>query len=504
MELQSFEHQQNKLSWRFEIMRIKELSKILPSPIRQKLKHFYYGAAPLQFRYGKIFRESYNFLCKSQWWSKKELEEYQMDELAKLLHHAYENVPYYKRVFNERGIKPRDIQNFDDLKRLPYLTKDEVRNNLEDLIAKNIPKENMAYVTTGGTSGKPLGIYIEKKNNRIRSAFDWRHWNWMGYQFYDKCVVLRGNLINKKGNNEPAWWEYYVEKNYLILSSYDMTNENLPKYVEKIEEYNPIIMRGYPSTLEVLAKCIKENNLKINTKGNIKAIATSSENFYQGQRRLIEDVFKCPIFDLYGNSEQTVRLGECEKHEGYHVFLENSYVEIINKEGKKVTREGEIGEIVGTGFTNYAVPLINYKTEDFAIFTNRTCSCGRKGLPLVKEIKGRWFQERIITKNGNYILITAMNSHSDIFDNVKQFQYYQDDVKKVILRIVKKDTYSDADTRKILNELQSKLKNQIKLEIQFFPEIPRTDRGKHKFLIQKLPMERGYGEETFSWKNENT
>ncbi|MBA7465877.1 hypothetical protein ES707_01049 [subsurface metagenome] len=106
-------------------------------------------------------------------------------------------------------------------------------------------------------------------------------------------------------------------------------------------------------------------------------------------------------------------------------------------------------------------------------------------------MKGRWYQERIVTRNGNYIPITALNTHSDIFDNVKQFQYYQDSLNKVILRIVKKDTYTVTDTQKILREFKGKFKNQIKLEIQFLTEIPRTDRGKYKFLVQKLPIKIG-------------
>jgi len=147
-----------------------------------------------------VFRETYKFLQESQWWSNEQLEEYQLEQLSKLLHHAYENVPY-RRVFDERGLKPKDIQDFKDLQQLPYLTKEDVRANFNDLIARNIPKEQMEYVTTGGTSGKTLGFYIEKKTHSIRMAFEWREWNWMGYNFGDKCVVLRGNVINRFEND---------------------------------------------------------------------------------------------------------------------------------------------------------------------------------------------------------------------------------------------------------------------------------------------------------------
>ena len=432
------------------------------------------------------FLKLYNFLQESQWWSKAQLEEYQMRQLEKLLNHAYENVPYYQRVFDERELKPKDIHDFDDLRKLPYLTKDDVRKNLKDLIARNIPKEDMQYVTTGGTSGKPLGFYIEKKTNLIRMAFEWREWNWMGYNFGDRCVVLRGNVVKRKENDKPTWWEYDKDNNYLILSTYDMTEKNLPKYVKKIEEFKPKVIRAYPSAINILARFIKENGLIVNAKGNIKAISTSSENLYPAQKKLIEEVFKYPVFDKYGNCEQVTILGECEKHEGYHDFMEYSYTEVLNKEGKQVTKEGEIGEIVSTAFTNYAVPFIRYKTEDLVEYSTHICSCDRQ-LPLIKSIEGR-LQELIITKNGNLISMAAMNMHSDIFDNVRQFQFFQNIPGKIILKVVKKEIYNKKDTKYIIQELQKKMKNQIEIEIKFVSKIPLTNRGKYTFLIQKLPI----------------
>jgi len=471
-------------------MNLRSIASSLPYPLKHGLRYIY-GTIPSRLRYGKVFWDTYNFLQESQWWSREKLQEYQMHQLEKLLKHAYENVPYYRKVFDEEGLKPKDIQDFKDLGKFPYLTKDIVGENLDDLIARNVPRKDAEYVTTGGTSGKPLGFYIEKKTNLIRMAFEWREWNWMGYKFGDRCVVLRGNVVDRKENGKPAWWEYDVENNYLILSTYDMTQENLPRYIKKIEEFKPKVIRGYPSALDILARFIKENNLTINKKRTIKAISTSSENLFPEQRLLIEKVFNCPIIDKFGNSEQTNIAGQCAKKEGYHILMEYGITELIDESGNPVSKEGQIGEIVGTGFTNYAAPLIRYRTDDFGVYTNKQCLCGRSGLPLLKEVKGRWYQERIVTKKGNHILITALNSHSDIFDNVKQFQYYQDNLDKVVLRIVRKDSYSNADTQKIWHELNTKLRNQIKLEIQFLSEIPLTDRGKYRFLVQRLPIEFG-------------
>ena len=105
-------------------MNFTDLAKDLPYPLKQWLKYVY-GVIPIPIRYGKVFRDTYAFLQESQWWSKEQLEEYQLQQLSTLLQHVYENVPYYRGVFDERGLKPKDIQGFTDLQMLPYLMNDE-------------------------------------------------------------------------------------------------------------------------------------------------------------------------------------------------------------------------------------------------------------------------------------------------------------------------------------------------------------------------------------------
>ncbi len=165
---------------------LRDFVNSLPYPIKQGAKYIY-GSIPPRFRYSKVFWNTYNFLEKSQWWSKERLEEYQMQQLEKLLNHAYNNVPYYKKVFNERGLKPKDIQDFDDLKKIPYLTKEIIRNNLEDLIARNYPRSKLQYCTTGGSTGIPMCFYVEKNMTSAKEwAFMLTQWNRIGFRLGDR------------------------------------------------------------------------------------------------------------------------------------------------------------------------------------------------------------------------------------------------------------------------------------------------------------------------------
>ena len=112
-------------------MNIRKTLKSLPKPFQKIIKSTY-GLLPFSLRFGKVFCQTYNFLQESQWWSRKELENYQMEQLNKLLIHAYNNVQYYQNLFNKQCLKPDDIQSLDDLKKIPFLTKDMVREESKD------------------------------------------------------------------------------------------------------------------------------------------------------------------------------------------------------------------------------------------------------------------------------------------------------------------------------------------------------------------------------------
>ena len=427
------------------------------------------------------FKKTYDLLKKSQYWSADQLEEYQLEQLNKLIIHAYENVPYYTNIFDENGLKPSDIQDFKDLDKLPFLTKEIVQENINLLKSKKYSADSFEYVTTGGSTGIPMGFYLE---NGVSKAKEWAfiktQWDRVGYHFRDKCVYLRGAVINN--SNQGQFWEYAMLNRWLVMSSYHMTDENVPLYIEKIKKFKPKFFQAYPSTITILARYMQENN--ISAFPTVKAILCGSENLYPSQRQLLEEVFGCRVYSWYGHAEQAVLGGECEHSSNYHLFPEYGYTELIDEYGNNVSVEGGMGEIVVTGFNNPIFPFIRYRTMDIGVLTKEKCKCGRN-YPLLKKIEGR-LQELIITKENRLISMTSINMHSDVFDNVKQFQFIQEKKGEIFLNIVKKRSYTENDTNNIKLELNEKLGDDIDLTIKFVDEIPRTKNGKYRFLIQKM------------------
>ena len=432
------------------------------------------------------YRKTYTLLQASRWWSREELLAYQTEALSRLLNHAYTNVPYYRRIFDDRGLVPEDIQTPADLRLLPILTREDLQTHLPDLKARNYPDAAFEYVTTGGSTGIPVGFYYERGASRAREwAFMKTQWDCVGYRFGDRCAVLRGYIVGSARNS--AYWKKTLFGRWLLMSSHHMTEETLPAYIDQIRRFEPRFIQSYPSTAAQLARYMTENGVE--PFPTVRAVLCGSENLYPWQRILLEEAFCCRVFSWYGNSEQTVLAGECEESTHYHIFPEYGVVELIGRDGQPVAGPGELGEVVATNLTNYVCPLIRYRTRDVAVATAERCSCGRQ-YPLLEKVEGR-LQEFIVTRSGHLVSVTPINYESGAFENIRQFQMYQETMGELIVKVVRKSTYTREDSQQLARELRWQLGDGVDVEGRFVDEIPRTEGGKFRYLIQKLPIDIG-------------
>jgi len=463
--------------------------KQLPLPVRRGYGWLKRRFVPHPIWDNAEFKRYYQWLQETQWWSRDQLEALQLEQLQALVQHAYENVPYYRRVFDERRLKPRDISTLDDLQKLPLLTKEDVRDNSEDLIARNIDRERLDYVTTAGSTGRPLALYCDKYTRDPHElAFILRQWSWAGYRFGDRFVTLRGNLITRlQRNGANAWWDYNTDNNELVLSSLDMNEENMYKYVEKIREFKPRFINAYPSSLEILARFMTRNRI---SGVRVAAIFHESETLYPWQRERIESQFGCKIFAGYGMTERVADAVECEQHQGYHVSMEYGILELVDKNDEPITQAGALGKVVGTGFDTYCMPLIRYATDDLAIYAAGGCSCKRQGA-LIHDFKGR-IRELIVSKTGQLVPLTVLFSgHAAVWAKMRELKFFQEREGKLIVKIAKAPSFSETEiAREFLEEVHKRLdEEQFNIRIVFVDYVRRTGRGKLGLLEQRLPIE---------------
>jgi len=268
-----------------------------------------------------------------------------------------------------------------------------------------------------------------------------------------------------------------------------MNKDMLPKYIKIIRKFNPDFIWNYPSAITILAKFMKENNIK--PFASVRALLCGSENLYPWQRKLLEEVFQCRVYSWYGHTEQAVLAGECERSNYYHVFPEYGLTELINGNGKTVSNDGEMGEVVATGFNNFVFPFIRYRTDDLAVFSNSKCDCGRN-YSLVKQIEGR-LQDLVVTKDKRYITLTALifAQHFESFSRIKEMQIVQEKEGEIKIRVVKSSQYSDKDENEIMSKMNMAVGDGLNIRFEYVGYIPRTKSGKYRFLIQKLPINFG-------------
>ncbi len=427
-----------------------------------------------------IYVKWYNFIEESQWWSKDAIREYQWKKLKILIEQAYNFVPYYLEIFKEIGAKPSDIKTWEDFEKIPYLTKDIVRERINDLVSLRIKdRSKLRYYTTGGSTGQPLGFYM-LQGDAMDRAFMNQQWKRVGYNEKSSMVILRGEPVK----NHKLFHRFRFT-NVWLSSSYDLSEHSIKTYVDFLNKIRPDYFHVYPSSLYIFTRLLLDSGLSLNF--NPKAILCGSESVRQFQRDLFEKTYKSRVYSWLGLSEGVVLAGECEYSNNYHAWPHLNYNEILDEQNKLVRNIGEKGEIIGTSLHNYVFPFIRYRTGDVGEYFGDGCQMCKRNFPLLRKID-RWLQEIIVSRDGVYVSATGLNPHSDIFNNVIQFQFLQQMPGELILNLVKKSSYTESDTFKILSELNNKLANKFDIRIKFVDTIPRTPSGKHRYLVQNLKI----------------
>lgn len=432
---------------------------------------------PLKYRLGgKNFIGTYHLLAESEHWSKERLVRYQKTQLQELLEHAQKNVPFYS------NIKLASSDPFKNLESLPLMDKNQIQQQFNQFVVHNLNDYHYYHVTTGGTTGNSLNIFLDNSTYGREWAFVLTGWRRVRFKPGDRTISFRG--VEFRDTEKGIYWQDNPIYNMMEMSPFHMSENNLPQYIKKIQQFKPKYLHGYPSAISILANYVLRNEIPF---PKISGVLAISENIYPEQRELIEKAFGTRLFSFYGMSEKVINAPECELDTRYHCFPQYGITEVVDKNGFPVD-EGEQGELVGTGFLNYCMPFIRYRTGDFATLHTSACGCKRPNL-LLSDLKGRWMQEMLIGKDGTLISMTAMNLHSDVFKNVHRYQFQQSLEGFVDILIVPSIAYNSADEQKVRTALFSKVGTNIVFNLKYVDGIPLTERGKGKLLVQKLKLD---------------
>ena len=453
---------------------------------------YYRSPAPLQNFYisahqyarwpkdhGPRYRRWCRLVEESQWWSREALERRQLQRLQALVAHAYANVPAYRRLYDEAGVRPEHIQSLADIALLPMVTKRQMREAPQEFRAQNANGFHPIPLNTSGTTGTPFQFDSDAETEAVERAFVRRHRSWGGLRTGETVASMGGKLVVPLDQKHPPYWRSSHPDKILWLSTFHMTPDHLDLYVEHLRSSGIRFLKGYPSNLAVFAYHLKERGGFL----PMKAVFTGSEPLFEHARATIEERFRCRVYDWYGVSERVVTSGQCERLEDYHVHMENCLVEIVR--GDVVARVEEVGEIAGTCLSNYAMPFIRYRTGDMSARTEQPCGCGR-GLMTIRQVTTKW-EHVLTTADGRWISPSTLTHPFKPVQGLRKSQIIQDTPGEFIVKVVADASFDGAQEHLLLAGFHSRLGAGAVVRIDRVEDLPVEPSGKFRWIISRVP-----------------
>ena len=416
----------------------------------------------------------------SQWWNVDRLRDWQLQSLRKLLIRAGIKAPYYRRLFAETGFDPTTVTDLSALQKLPFLTKELIRVQLDDFKAEDA--KGLARFNTGGSSGQPLIFFIGKERVSHDVAAKWRATRWWGVDIGDPEIVVWGSPIELTRQDRVKAIRDRLLRTEL-LPAFEMSEAKLDQFITRIRNRRPRMLFGYPSALSFIAKHARKRGQRMDDLG-IQVAFVTSERLYDDQKVVIAETFGCQVANGYGGRDAGFIAHECPLG-GMHITAEDMIVEIVGADGK-VLPPGEAGEIVVTHLATGDFPFIRYRTGDIAVLDDQPCSCGR-GLPLLREIQGR-ATDFVVAADGTVMHGLALIYILRDLPGVETFKIVQESLVKTLVQLVPNSHFSESSVDTICRGFQSRLGAGVEVVVEKVAGIASEQSGKYRYVVSRVTL----------------
>ncbi len=398
----------------------------------------------------------------------------QLRRLRRLVGYVYSHCKYYRERFDSSGVMPDHIRRLEDLAKLPFLTKDDIRTRFWELLGPTIPA--CRVTRTSGSTGVPVCVLSDMRSRVQNSAAVIRYRHALGIGFWGRPIVTPLKTPSDEWNRVPHWtFAQGIHKTYYV-NPYNMSSENLTYMSKVLGALNGAVLIGIAPAVAKLACLVRDG--VVSSFRPFLAMTTGA-TLQVEERQRIEQALGTRVADIYGCNEGGDIAWQCLRGEGYHVNADNVIVEIV-RDGQPVP-DGQIGEVVITNLNRFAMPIIRYKNGDLARVRKGECGCGCK-LPLIAEIVGRTGED-IRMSDGSDVPWHELKSLV-YHPGVRQFQIVQEPDLSLVVRYVREpDCAVDAIETVIATRLGSRLGNRVRISFQSVAEIIPEKSGKYRMVI---------------------
>lgn len=402
-------------------------------------------------------------------------------KFVKMVKHAYNNVPMYKKKYDQHGVNINNIKGVKDIVELPIIEKDDLIENFPlNTLAKGYTLENVQTAITGGSSGKVVKVAYSEDTMIERVVTAYRIYNMMmdGYpDHYRQTYVYTGTYPMTS----------LPEGRFPLTHIWTLDSAEVSR--EKLVRSMPHMLTLYPSKLKDILKALTPEDISI-IKTNLKCINVKSEMSLQKERDEWSKIFGVPVLDEYGSEELAGTVAAQCPHNGYHIWEDINIVEVVDEHNNTIEKS-ELGELIATNLYNWAMPIIRYRQGDLIKLKSEEekCKCGRV-FRMIDDFKGR-SNSQFRAKNGKvyspgYLLDVGYTRLMKYQDHLASWQLIQDTYENVYFDCIPTLHMTNKIKNDIESEVNELLDRNFNVKVRFVENIKITPRGKRNQIICNL------------------
>ena len=403
--------------------------------------------------------------------TRAEIEALQLQRLQATVEHCMQS-PFYKKRFEENGLKPSDIKSLDDLRKIPFTTKQDLRDTYPFGIASTPLRNCVRLHSSSGTTGNPTVILHTQKDldewaNQVARNL------WM--------VGLRPDDVFQNSSGYGMFtgglgFQYGAER--LGMLTVPAAAGNSLRQIKFITDFGTTALHAVPSYVTRLYEVMKDNGVDPRKDTKLKVLAIGAEPHSEEQRKRIEDMMGVKAYNSFGMSEMCgPGVGfECKEQNGLHFWEDYYIVEIVDPETLEPVPDGEIGELVLTTLCREAMPLLRYRTRDLTRVLGRSCPCGRNHIRLDR-MRGR-SDDMIVLRGVNIFPIQIekiLMQFPELASNYLITLTTDADNDNMTVEVELEELFTDDYSR--LLDLESRIRRAVKDEILLTPHIKLVPKG---------------------------
>jgi len=394
-------------------------------------------------------------------WTQDEIRRYQEDKLRALVSYCWENVPFYRSHWNGCIDDPRAIQTLDDLKLLPLLSKDHVREHHDALLSTD-PSVKSSPARTGGSTGRPIAFRMTDTDEQLSWGQMYVGWSWAGYRIGDPFLVVGGESVGAGLGDRRSFKDKVM--NRWITSGSNLTLERTRALTQSPQFQRLRLIYGYPNSIRELCEYLDQLGTRPRA---LKGVICTAEVMRPEVRERIEQVLGVKVLDQYGLNDGGLHACEGPEQDGLHLSFHRGILEILDDDGRAIHEAGRPGRAIATLFSNPAMPFVRYETGDRVHWHSREPAASGVGWPRIGPVDGRT-GDVLHFPGGRKVPMPGLTLVMRWIEGLDSYQFIQTDADQVTVRLNRGPGFS-WDEGRVLSYLREKIGDEVGWNIVWGP-----------------------------------